>query len=178
MSRMREKSTFFLRRLPSDCARGSVTAGGRVLPCALGASGVSALKREGDRATPIGAWCLREVYFRADRVRRPLTGLPVRALRLDDGWCDAASDRNYNRRVPLPYPASAEHLWREDRIYDLIAVLGYNDRPRRRGRGSAIFMHIARSGFPPTDGCVAFAEADFRYLLAMADRETSVVVRG
>ena len=85
--------------------------------------------------------------------------LPARAIRPDDGWCDASADRNYNRPVRHPYSASAERLWRSDGLYDLVVVLAYNERPRVRGRGSAIFMHVARPGYAPTEGCIALARA-------------------
>jgi L,D-peptidoglycan transpeptidase YkuD (ErfK/YbiS/YcfS/YnhG family) len=121
-------------------------------------------KREGDGATPIGQWRVREVLYRPDRVRRPATPLPVRAMRRHDGWCDAAADRNYNRLVRLPYAASAEPLWRQDALYDVVVVLGYNDA-RVRGRGSAIFLHVARPGYAPTEGCIALARAHVLRLL-------------
>jgi hypothetical protein len=89
-------------------------------------AGCRARKREGDAATPIGRWRLRAVFYRADRLPRPRTGLPVRALRPLDGWCDAVGDRNYNRWVRHPYPASAEKLWRSDSLYDLIVILDHN----------------------------------------------------
>ena len=100
-------------------------------------------------------------------MRRPRTSLPVRAIRRHDGWCDASADRNYNRPVRLPYPAGAERLWREDELYDVVVVLGYNDRPRSRGRGSAIFMHVAMPDYAPTEACIALARA---HLLRMLER--------
>jgi len=130
------------------------------------------LKREGDGATPIGAWPLRAVMYRPDRTARPRCALRVSPIRPDDGWCDDPSDRNYNRPVRLPYPASHELLWREDHLYDLVVVLGYNDGPRIRGRGSAIFMHLAAPDFAPTAGCIALREPDLRKLLALAGPHT------
>jgi L,D-peptidoglycan transpeptidase YkuD (ErfK/YbiS/YcfS/YnhG family) len=156
--------------------RGLAVAGPLRFPCAMGRGGRRALKREGDGATPIGVWPMREVFYRADRVARPRTMLPVTPLRPDDGWCDDPRDRNYNRPVRLPYAASHECLWRDDRLYDLIVVLGYNDRPRVRGRGSAIFMHLAAPGFAPTEGCIALREADLRSILAAAARPRAEVL--
>lgn len=140
----------------SDAAtRGTLVLGSLRLPCALGRAGCRVLKHEGDGATPIGRWTVREVRYRADRWPHPRTRLPVRRIRVSDGWCDAPGDRNYNRPVVLPYPASAERMWRQDPLYDIVVVLGCNDRPRVQGRGSAIFMHVARPGHAPTEGCVA-----------------------
>ena len=96
----------------------------------------------------------------------PRTSLPARPVRPDQGWCDAAGDRNYNRPVRHPYPASAERLWRHDALYDLVVVLGYNDRPRVHGRGSAIFLHVAQPGYAPTEGCVALRRDHLVRLLA------------
>jgi L,D-peptidoglycan transpeptidase YkuD (ErfK/YbiS/YcfS/YnhG family) len=88
-------------------------------------------------------------------------------MRPEDGWCDAPGDRNYNRPVRHPYPASAERLWREDELYDVVVVLGHNQRPRIRAGGSAIFMHVARPGYLPTEGCIALAR---RHLLIVLER--------
>ncbi|WP_342634963.1 L,D-transpeptidase family protein [Dichotomicrobium thermohalophilum] len=156
--------------------QGIAVVGPLRLPCALGRGGRRALKREGDGATPIGVWPIRGVLYRADRVKRPTTGLTVAAIRPHDGWCDDPRDRNYNRLVALPYPAGHEVLWRDDHLYDLVVVLGYNDVPRSRSRGSAIFMHLAAPGFTPTEGCIAFREADLRKLLAAAGPGAAVRV--
>lgn len=155
---------------------GRVAFGPLRLPCALGRGGRRALKHEGDGATPIGVWPIREVFYRPDRVARPFTPLPVRPLRPEDGWCDDPRDRNYNRLVRLPYPAGHERLWRDDHLYDLVVVLGYNDTPRMRGRGSAIFMHLAAPGFAPTAGCIALRENHMRLLLAAIGPQTMVRV--
>jgi len=148
----------------------------RVFRCALGRGGVSDAKREGDGATPIGVWPLRRVLYRPDRLATPVTGLPTTPIGPADGWCDAPGDKNYNLPVILPYPASAEALWRDDAVYDLIVPLGYNDGPIRSGQGSAIFLHLAREGYLPTDGCVALAQADLLAYLAVATTQSRVVV--
>jgi L,D-peptidoglycan transpeptidase YkuD (ErfK/YbiS/YcfS/YnhG family) len=105
------------------------------------------------------------VLYRADRIRRPLTRLPIKAIGRADGWCDAPADRNYNRFVRLPYGASAEALWRPDALYDVLVVLSHNTTPRVRGGGSAIFMHVAREGYAPTEGCVALRREHLLMLL-------------
>lgn len=145
---------------------GRLTAGGRDLPCALGRAGVTRAKREGDGASPAGIWPLRRLLFRPDRIARPATGLPVHALSPSDGWCDDPTDPRYNRPVHLPYPASAESLWRDDGLYDVVVVLGYNTDPPRPGLGSAIFFHLATPDYAPTAGCIAVARADMVGLLA------------
>ena len=114
--------------------------------CAIGKGGIVSDKREGDGGSPSGRWPLRRLLYRPDRLARPHTGLPIREIAPNDGWCDAPGDPNYNRPVTLPYDASHERLWREDHLYDLVVVLGHNDDPPAPGRGSAIFLHIAREG--------------------------------
>lgn len=134
-------------------------------PCALGSGGVLAAKREGDGATPVGTFFLRQVFYRPDRLPQPDSGLPVRALTRDDGWCDDPAHSDYNRLVRLPFEASHEVMWRADNLYDVIVVVGHNDDPPEPGRGSAIFIHCAAADFAPTEGCVALAREDLVELL-------------
>jgi L,D-peptidoglycan transpeptidase YkuD (ErfK/YbiS/YcfS/YnhG family) len=152
---------------------------GRKVPCALGKAGVitAADKREGDLKTPLGIWKIRLVYYRPDRLSRPETALPTQALRQDDGWCDDAAHTDYNKAVKLPFAASHEKLWREDHVYDLICVLGYNDDPIIPGHGSAIFMHLARENYSGTEGCVALSLEGLLELLKTADAGSSVEIR-
>ena len=146
--------------------------------CALGRGGISDQKREGDGATPVGAFVMRQLLYRPDRESRPTTLLPCTTISAADGWCDAPRDRAYNRPVHLPYPASAEHLWRDDHLYDLLVVLGYNDDPVVPGQGSAIFLHLAAPDFAPTVGCVALKRDDLLAVIATADRGSRVIVAG
>lgn len=145
---------------------------GRKVRCALGRSGVTPaeLKREGDGASPIGVWRMRQALWRPDRLAAPATRLPSVELIPEAGWCDDPADPFYNRPVLTPYPASHETLWREDHIYDLIVELGYNDDPVVPGNGSAIFLHVAREDYSPTEGCVACSREDLLALLRDAER--------
>jgi L,D-peptidoglycan transpeptidase YkuD (ErfK/YbiS/YcfS/YnhG family) len=139
--------------------------------CAIGRNGVveADKKREGDGCTPAGTWPLRRVLYRADRVSRPRTVLPIAQLTIDDGWCDAPHDACYNRPVRLPHPSSAERLWRDDHLYDVIVVLGYNDDPVQAGRGSCIFWHVRDPDGMPTEGCVAMALDQLLAVLAVVE---------
>lgn len=143
---------------------------GTEVPCAIGRSGVlpAAEKREGDGMTPMGAYPLRYVFYRADRGPRPQTNLMTVSLRPWLGWCDDAGHDAYNQPVMLPFDASHEKLWRNDGLYDLIVVLGHNDDPPVPGMGSAIFLHCAAPGLKPTAGCVAIPKDDLYALLAQA----------
>lgn len=156
--------------------RGTLEFGPFRWPCALGRSGIRAVKREGDGASPRGSYAVLRIFYRPDKFRRSPVAVPAAALTACAGWCDAAADRNYNRRVRLPYAASAERMWRDDDLYDAVLVLDYNIRPRIRGAGSAIFLHIARAGYLPTEGCVAISKHDMRLLLPRLRSGTHLVI--
>jgi L,D-peptidoglycan transpeptidase YkuD (ErfK/YbiS/YcfS/YnhG family) len=151
---------------------------GRDYACALGRSGIVPEKREGDGATPAGRWQLRALFYRADRLaEEPRTmGLIARPLAPDDGWCDDPADALYNRHVKLPFAAGHEELWREDALYDVICVLGHNDRPPVPGVGSAIFLHVAEPDYMPTEGCVALKTEDLLEVLRTAGPETWMLI--
>jgi L,D-peptidoglycan transpeptidase YkuD (ErfK/YbiS/YcfS/YnhG family) len=173
---VKHSGSIVVRPAPGNRQEGRIALAHGVRRAALGRAGIAALKWEGDGATPLGHLPLRLVLYRADRVPRPRTRLPVRAIRNDDGWCDDPADRNYNRLVRLPSRRSTEGLRRADHLYDVVLVLGYNDRPRVKGRGSAIFVHLARPGYTPTDGCIGLSRHDLAMLLAQARRSSSLVV--
>ncbi|HEY0435476.1 MAG TPA: L,D-transpeptidase family protein [Phenylobacterium sp.] len=160
-------------------ADGRFALAGREARCALGRAGViaGADKREGDLASPAGVWPIRRLLFRPDKGPAPATALPAEAISPDDGWCDAPDDPAYNRPVKLPYPASAERMWRDDDLYDLVLVLGHNDDPPAPGMGSCIFLHLARPGYAPTEGCVALAREDFAALLAVSKPGDAVEIK-
>ena len=145
--------------------------------CAIGRGGIRQDKREGDRATPGGAFRLLGGFFRPDRVLRKAWGSPMRPARPSDGWCDDPGSALYNRRVVVPCRASHEKLWRADRLYDLVIILDYNIHPRRKNRGSAIFLHCARADFAPTSGCIALRLDDLRRLLPRLARKAVLTVR-
>ncbi len=134
-------------------------------------------KREGDGATPVATLRPVAVYWRNDRVARPRTALPSRAIRSDDGWCDDSRHRRYNRLVKLPFPASHETMRRDDALYDIVVELDWNRQPAIPGRGSAIFLHLARPGFTPTQGCIAVSLKTMRLILPRLSRATRIVVR-
>lgn len=160
-------------------SKGRFAAGGQEMRCAIGRSGMiaAAEKREGDGASPLGIWPIRYVLYRPDKGPPPTTALPVRPIAADDGWCDAPDDPAYNRPVKRPYPASHEALWREDGLYDLIVVLGHNDDPPIAGLGSAIFLHLARPDYGPTEGCIALSRPDLETVLALARPGDALEIR-
>jgi L,D-peptidoglycan transpeptidase YkuD (ErfK/YbiS/YcfS/YnhG family) len=153
---------------------GLLTIGRHSMRVALGRGGIVPEKREGDGGTPVGVLPLRRIYYRPDRERVPVCAVSVRALQPHDGWCDDPRHPDYNRAVTLPIDASAETLWRDDHVYDIIGVLGWNDDPVVPGRGSAIFLHLARPNYEPTEGCVALAADDLRRVLALGATEFEI----
>jgi L,D-peptidoglycan transpeptidase YkuD (ErfK/YbiS/YcfS/YnhG family) len=156
---------------------GRFHAGPVVVRCAIGRGGIRQDKREGDRATPGGALRLLGGFFRPDRVLRKACVSPMRPAGPRDGWCDDPESALYNRRVVVPCRASHEKLWRADRLYDLVIILDYNIHPRRKNRGSAIFLHCARPDFAPTGGCIALRLDDLLRLLPRLARKAVLTIR-
>jgi L,D-peptidoglycan transpeptidase YkuD (ErfK/YbiS/YcfS/YnhG family) len=146
------------------------------LPVALGSSGIRANKREGDGATPRGSFRLVRLWWRKDRACRPRTRLPVRRIGKSDAWCENPRDRRYNRPTRWAADGAGDRLWRSDHLYDFLIELDHNTRPRVAGRGSAVFVHVARPGFRPTAGCVALAPESLRRLLMRLGPTTRIVI--
>lgn len=169
-------SRIVVRRRPGNRSQGWLVAGPLALPVALGRGGIKANKREGDGATPRGTFRLKRLWWRDRRHRRPATLLPVMPIKPDDGWCEDPADRLYNRRIKVPPSSKADRLARSDNLYDFIVELDHNTRPRIAGRGSAVFIHVARAGFEPTAGCVGLQINSLRRLLARLGPRTRIVV--
>ncbi len=164
-------------RSPLNHHRGLLMAGNLRIPCALGRSGTTRQKCEGDGRTVLGKFGLIQAFYRQDRMRRPNTLLPLTPLRPHDGWCDAPNDRRYNHKVLLPYQTSHETMWREDGLYDIVVDLAINRRPVVKGRGSALFLHMARPNYEPTAGCIAVAPRHMARLLALIGPKTKIEIK-
>jgi L,D-peptidoglycan transpeptidase YkuD (ErfK/YbiS/YcfS/YnhG family) len=163
-----------IRTQPGQRSRGWLAAGPFALPVALGRSGIKANKREGDGATPRGQFRPVRLWWRADRAAVPRTHLPVRRIAPDDAWCEDPADRRYNR--PVRAEKRGDRLWRQDDLYDFIVELDHNTRPRIAGRGSAVFVHVARENFAPTAGCVALPARRLKALLPRLGPRTRLVI--
>jgi len=169
--------TLHVRAAPGSRTRAWLTAGPLAWPVALGRGGILANKREGDGATPRGTFRALRLWWRADRNPRPATGLPVRPIGAADAWCEDPADRRYNRPIRMEAGQPGDRLRREDHLYDFIIEIDHNARPRVSGRGSAVFIHVAKPGLAPTAGCVAMPKARLRHLLKKIGRGTRIVIR-
>lgn len=157
--------------------QGVMKIGPLTLKVALGRSGVGSFKREGDGHTPRGPLRLLYGFWRSDRIARPVTRLQMLPSRKTMVWCDDPKSPAYNRLSRLPLKESHETMCRADQLYDIVIVMDWNVSSRRRGAGSAIFLHLARPGYKPTEGCIAVTECDMRRLLAVADARTVIQVK-
>jgi len=159
-----------------DSRRGWLTAGGQTIPVALGRGGIRANKREGDGGTPKGTFRPRQLWWRADRHPRPRTFLPVRPIRPEDAWCEDPQSRHYNQPLRLERGQGGDRLTRDDQLYDFIIEIDHNTSPRIAGRGSAVFLHLARDNFAPTAGCVSMTKSAMLRLLRRLGPETRIVI--
>jgi L,D-peptidoglycan transpeptidase YkuD (ErfK/YbiS/YcfS/YnhG family) len=174
--RDRPLASITIRTAAGNPRRGWLTAGGRSIPVALGRGGIRANKREGDGGTPKGIFHPRQLWWRADRHPQPRTFLPARAIAPEDAWCEDPSDRHYNKPVRLDPDRGGDRLRREDHLYDFIVEIDHNFSPRIAGRGSAVFLHLARDNFGPTAGCVSMTKSAMLHLLQRLGRQTRIVI--
>jgi L,D-peptidoglycan transpeptidase YkuD (ErfK/YbiS/YcfS/YnhG family) len=165
-----------IRAAAGDPRRGWLTAGELTVPVALGSGGIRANKREGDGGTPKGTFQPRQLWWRADRHPRPRTFLPVRAIQPEDAWCEDPLSRHYNQPMRLDRDRGGDRLTRDDRLYDFIIEIDHNSSPRIVGRGSAVFLHLARENFSPTAGCVSMTKSAMLRLLERLGPETKIVI--
>jgi L,D-peptidoglycan transpeptidase YkuD (ErfK/YbiS/YcfS/YnhG family) len=172
----RPLSSIRIRAAAGDPRRGWLTVGGQTIPVALGRGGIRANKREGDGGTPRGMFRPLRLWWRADRHPRPTTFLPVRAIQPEDAWCEDPASRHYNQPVQLPPDRGGDRLTRDDQLYDFIVEIDHNNTPRVAGRGSAVFLHLARDNFGPTAGCVSMTKSAMLHLLARLGPETRIVI--
>jgi L,D-peptidoglycan transpeptidase YkuD (ErfK/YbiS/YcfS/YnhG family) len=169
-------TTIHVTPRPGRRSQGWLRAGSWSVPVALGRGGVRANKREGDGGTPRGVFRPLRLWWRPDRLALPGTMLPARRIGRGDAWCEDPTDRRYNRPFRRSASEPGDRLWREDRLYDLIIEIDHNARPRIAGRGSAVFIHVARPGFLPTAGCVALRPRELRLLAARIGPKTRIII--
>jgi L,D-peptidoglycan transpeptidase YkuD (ErfK/YbiS/YcfS/YnhG family) len=176
MSATNNLSAIHVRVRPGRRTQGVLRAGPWCAPVALGRRGVRADKREGDGATPRGRFLPLRLWWRGDRLPRPSTLLPARRIGRADAWCEDPRDRRYNQPFRRSANEPGDRLWRDDGLYDIFIEINHNARPRVAGRGSAVFVHVARPGFAPTAGCIALRRHDLLLLLRRITPKTRIIV--
>jgi L,D-peptidoglycan transpeptidase YkuD (ErfK/YbiS/YcfS/YnhG family) len=169
-------NVIYIRARPGRPTQGLLRAGHWLLPVALGRGGVRAGKREGDGGTPRGRFRPLRLWWRADRGPPPPTFLPLRRIDRADAWCENPADRRYNRPFRRSAIEPGDRLWRDDGLYDIIVEIDHNTRPRVAGRGSAVFIHVARPSLAATAGCVALKRQDLKRLAAFLSRKSRIVI--
>jgi L,D-peptidoglycan transpeptidase YkuD (ErfK/YbiS/YcfS/YnhG family) len=165
-----------VRTKPGNPRQGWLSAGHWYIKVALGRSGISVNKREGDGATPAGRYRPVRLWWRPDRIPRPRTLLPIRPINVSDGWCEDPSDRRYNKAIAISPSRPGDRLWRSDALYDLVIEIDHNQRPRVSGRGSAVFIHVARAELAPTAGCISLPINTLKQLIARLGPKTTITI--
>lgn len=149
---------------------------GYKLKCALGKSGITKPKKEGDLCTPKGLFELGPVYYRKDRIKKIKCKIKAKIIKKNMGWCDDSRSKKYNREIKFPFKYSAEKLYRKDRIYDLFINIKYNFRPTVKKRGSAIFLHVTNNRYKPTKGCIAITKKEILKIISLIDKKTKILI--
>jgi L,D-peptidoglycan transpeptidase YkuD (ErfK/YbiS/YcfS/YnhG family) len=144
--------------------------------CSLGKNGVTKNKVEGDKCTPSGIYKLKQVFYRADRIKKITTNLKKIKIKKNMGWCDDSSSKKYNHLIKIPNKFSHEKLYRKDHIYDIIVVLNYNMNPVIKKKGSAIFLHIAKKNYSKTLGCVGLKKNDLLEILNKVKKNNKIKI--
>jgi len=147
------------------------------LKCSIGKSGIRKFKKEGDLATPKGLFKLGMLYYRKDRNKRLESKLKKRIIKRKMGWCDDSRSKKYNKEICFPFKYKAEKLYRKDKIYDIFINIKYNYSPTIKGKGSAIFLHIANKKYKATRGCIGIQKKDFLKLLPLINKNTKILIK-
>ena len=144
--------------------------------CAIGKRGINIKKKEGDLITPKGTFKIKKLLYRRDKVGAINTKLKKVVIKKNMGWCNDTKSKDYNKLISFPFQFTAERLYRKDNIYDLILVLNYNMNPIRNGKGSAIFIHIAKNNFGATEGCVALKKNNLKKIIKKLNKNIKVII--
>ena len=144
--------------------------------CSIGFNGLSENKSEGDGCTPVGTFRINKILYRPDKINDFNFLLDTEVIGKLDGWCDDVNSKFYNQKILFPFESSAEHLYREDDLYDIVCVIDYNLNPIIKGKGSAIFLHVATDDYSPTEGCVAIKKEELLHIALSLDKETKITI--
>jgi len=144
--------------------------------CALGKKGIGKKIKEGDNITPRGTFKITKIYYRPDKIKKLITFFKKIKIKRNMGWCDDPRSKFYNKQMKIPSKFSHERFYRNDNIYDIIAVLNYNINPTIKNKGSAIFIHISKNNYKQTAGCVAIKKKNLIKLLKIIKKNTKVKI--
>ena len=146
-----------------------------IFRCSTGKNGIKKKKIEGDKATPRGKFSLGKLYYRADRVQKPLTKIPIRVITKNMGWCDDPKSKYYNEEIKISKKLKHEKLFRKDHLYNYLIVINYNTKKTISNKGSAIFIHLTKN-YKRTLGCIALKKKDFLILIKLIDQKTKIKI--
>ena len=144
--------------------------------CSLGKAGIKKKTKEGDQVTPKGIFKVIKIYYRKDKIKKIINPIKKIQIKKNMGWCDDPKSDLYNQQIKLPSKFSYEKLYRKDGLYDIILVLNYNTSPIVKKKGSAIFIHIAKRKFKPTEGCIGLKKNDLIKLLKKIKKNTKIKI--
>ena len=143
--------------------------------CSAGKNGKTTKKIEGDNKTPKGSYALGPLYYRKDRLPKPLTKLKVIEIKKNFGWCDDIKSKFYNKPIKINNKIRHEKLYRKDKKYDLLIPIKYNSTKPKKNKGSAIFLHLTNN-YKKTQGCIAIAKKDMLILLNLINKQTKIKI--
>ena len=146
------------------------------LRCSVGKRGISINKKEGDKKTPKGEFKLKYILYRKDRIFDLKTRLKKIVIKKRMGWCDDPNSNYYNKIINFPSKYSAEKLWKKENVYDIIIVIDYNLNPLIKNKGSAIFLHIAKRKYQPTNGCIAVSKKNIILMVYIINKKTKITI--
>jgi len=145
--------------------------------CCIGKNGSSNNKKEGDNTTPRGIFQIGNIYYRTDRVKKPISNLNTIMIKKNMAWCDDPSSRFYNKLIKIKKDLNIgyEKLFRLDSKYDLLIIIKYNFKKIIKNKGSAIFLHLTKN-YSPTRGCIALKKKDFLILSKLIKKKTKIKI--
>ena len=150
---------------------------GYKLKCSFGKLGLSRNKKEGDFTTPKGLFKLGLLYYRKDRVKLTKCLIKKKIIKKNMGWCDDSKSKKYNQEISFPFKYNAEKFYRKDNIYDILINIKYNHFPIVKNKGSAIFLHLSKKNYKPTNGCVGIKKKDFLKILPLINDKTKILIK-
>ena len=150
---------------------------GYKLKCSIGKMGITNSKKEGDLSTPKGLFKLGILYYRKDRIKLVKCKIKKKVIKKSMGWCNDTRSKKYNREISFPFRYKSEKLYRSDKVYDIFINIKYNYSPTYKGKGSAIFLHLANKKYKATKGCIAIQKKDFLKILPLVNNNTKILIK-